>query len=86
MHMFRKGWYKSHTIFMDFTGRVPDEGDKGDIKLLADRLVLFSFMIRFFHVINNVIVQQCLLAVNLPFLNIRSKNDIQQKHITILNN
>ena len=48
--MFRNGSEKSRNIFMDFTGRVHnDEGDKGDIILLADCLALL-----FFHILSNV--------------------------------
>ncbi len=43
--MFRNGSEKSRNIFMDFTDRVHDEGDKGDIILLADCLALLFFHI-----------------------------------------
>ena len=41
LKMFRKGSEKSHTIFMDFTGRVHDEGDKGDMQIVSH---FFSFI------------------------------------------
>ncbi len=53
--MFRNGSEKSRNIFIDVTGRVHDEGDKGDIILLADCLALLFFHI--LSIVSNLILE-----------------------------